>query len=77
MHLNRQLILGTHIHRFTVVSSSQHGWDVFEEEDSTEVTSVHREDWHRVERDIQRFDLTAIALKQAGWVEHDHARARS
>jgi hypothetical protein len=74
MSLNRHLIHDSHIHRFAVVASSQHGWDVIEEEDSTVLTQIHREDWHRVERDIQRFEITAFALRRNGWVEQDTAR---
>jgi hypothetical protein len=71
MSLKRHLSRETHVHRFAVVASHQHGWDVIEEEDSMVLTTIHRNDWHRVEQDIQRFALAAVALKRAGWVERD------
>ncbi len=69
MTIDRHLHRDTHVHRFAIVSSNQHGWDVIEEEDATVLVQTHREDWHRVERDIQRFEITAFALKRSGWVE--------
>ena len=73
MTLNRHLIHDSHVHRFAVVASSQRGWDVIEEEDSTVLRQIHWEDWHRVERDILRFEIAVFALKRAGWIEHDAA----
>ena len=75
MTINRHLCHDQHVHRFAVVASDQHGWDVIEEEDSMVLTRTHRNDWHRVELDIQYFALAAFALKRAGWVEHDAAGA--
>ena len=68
MALNRHLFHDCHVHRF-VVTFDVNGWDVIEEDDSTIVRHVHREDWHMVERDIHRFDLTAFELKRDGWAE--------
>jgi hypothetical protein len=69
MSLNRDLTNHGHIHRF-VVTQSLRGWDVREEEDSTVLRHTLREDWHRVERDVQLFDLRALALKRSGWTEN-------
>ena len=68
MPLERHLDSHGHVHRF-VVAENLAGWDVCEEEDSTILRQAHREDWHRVERDMQLFELKALALKRAGWIE--------
>ena len=76
MTLNRHLHRDAHVHHFTIVASDQHGWDVIEVEDSMELIRTHREDWHRVERDIQRFEIAAVALKRADWIEDDNTGER-
>jgi hypothetical protein len=68
MSLDRLLNSYGHVHRF-VVTSDLTGWEVREEEDSAILRRVHREDWHRVERDIQLFEIRAMALKGQGWME--------
>jgi len=68
MALDRQLNSPGHVHRFMVVDQPS-GWDVREEEDASVIRHTHRDDWHRVERDIRLFDLTALALKRQGWTE--------
>jgi hypothetical protein len=73
MAINRHLHRDMHVHRFSVAASDHHGWDVIEEEDSLVLVHTHREDWHRVERDIQRFEIAAFELKRAGWVEQEIA----
>jgi hypothetical protein len=49
------------------VRSAASGWDVIEEEDSIVVVRVHRDDWHRVERDFLLFDLKIVEFERAGW----------
>jgi hypothetical protein len=69
MSLNRRLSNDLHVRRF-VVTSGAGGWDVLEKQDEIVLRHVRREDWHRVERDIQRFETTARELKRSGWIEH-------
>ena len=69
MPVDRYLVNHEHVHRF-VVTSDLNGWEVHEEEDAIVLSSIHRDDWHRVERDFVMFELRARALKRAGWVEH-------
>ena len=76
MMLERALINHTHIHRF-VVRTDTTGWDVREEEDDLVIRHVHLDDWHRVERAVWLFDLTALALEKDGWVESREAAALS
>ena len=68
MSLDRSLTSHGHLHRF-IVTKDQQGWDVREEEDSAILRRSHREDWHRVERDVQLFEIRTLALKRAGWIE--------
>ena len=41
-----------------------------EEEDSAVLRRVHRKEWHRVERDIHLFEISALTLKREGWIEN-------
>ena len=58
MVIDRRFVRHGHLHRFVVVVEED-GWDVFEVEDALIVRHVHRNDWHRVERDRWLFELTA------------------
>ena len=40
-----------------VVTRVALGWNVREERDNTVVKNTHYEDWHRVERAVQTFEL--------------------
>jgi hypothetical protein len=51
----REFVSAGRISRFTVTRGPQ-GWHVREEHDTTVVRSLNLEDWHRVERAIQRFE---------------------
>lgn len=73
MFFSRQLVKDTHRRRLTVITAIE-GWDVIEEEDATIRRCTRRQDWHRVERDIQLFELTMLALEGDGWVEDTAAR---
>lgn len=68
MSLERNLTNHGRVHRF-VVTNHLEGWEVREEEDSSVLRLVRRQDWHRVERDIQLFEIRALALKSEGWIE--------
>ncbi len=68
MPFNRTLTKGEHVHRFMVQSHGE-GWEVREEEDAALVKRVHRDDWHRVERDGLLFAMTARDLIRRGWID--------
>lgn len=68
MSLTRHLIHHDHVHRL-VVTRDLEGWEVREEEDSTVLRRTRRADWHRVETDIQLFDIKACTLMGEGWYE--------
>ena len=70
MSLDRQLNSHGHVHRFLVTNDPSSGWEVREEEDAAVLRRTHRDDWHRVERDVRCFELTALALKREGWTEN-------
>jgi len=69
MTFDRHLTSHGHLHRF-VVTKDLAGWEVREEEDAAVLRRAHREDWHRVERDVQLFEMRSIALKREGWIEN-------
>jgi hypothetical protein len=66
MAFSHSLTYHGHVHRF-VVTRDLEGWEVLEDEDSTVLRRVHREDWHRVETDTRLFEITALTLKRDGW----------
>ena len=66
--LNRHLVNREHSHCFVVVADAN-GWEVREEQDRLVVRAVHRDDWHRVERDRLLFDLKVRSLLVEGWRE--------
>ena len=69
MSFNRRLTRAGHVHRFAVVHGRE-GWDVREEEDHVVLQRARRKDWHRVERNIWLFTMTALALEREGWIEN-------
>jgi hypothetical protein len=68
MSLDRQLNRRGHVHRL-IVTNDLEGWEVREEEDASVQRLTHRADWHRVETDMQLFEIRALALKREGWIE--------
>jgi hypothetical protein len=57
-----------HVRHYTIRSSDT-GWEVRAEQDSTSLQSVHYDDWHRVERAQRRMMEELETLTNAGWVE--------
>ena len=59
MDLVKRILDGEHVRRMVVRYAARLGWDVSEEVDSQVLRAVHCEDWHRVERMLSVFELTA------------------
>jgi tRNA A37 N6-isopentenylltransferase MiaA len=57
--LVRQSVEGGRMRRLVVRRAERRGWDVLEDIDNHVVRSVHCDDWHRVERMLQVFELTS------------------
>jgi|307.fasta_scaffold140927_1 hypothetical protein len=55
MLIDRHIAAGQHLVHLTI-DQSDAGWDVREELDSTTVRVEHYEDWHRVERAMDRLE---------------------
>ncbi len=82
MALNRRLTSHGHVRRLVVMPDPK-GWEVLEKEDSEVLMRLHRDDWHRVERDVRLFEIRVLALKREGWIDlptedrgHDREDAR-
>jgi len=58
--LTREFESAGHVDRFTVTRSAA-GWDVREERDNQVVRQTNYQDWHRVERAMQVFELARRA----------------
>ncbi len=59
MDLVKRILDGGHVRQIVVRHAARLGWDVSEEMDSQVLRAVHCEDWHRVERMLSVFELTA------------------
>jgi hypothetical protein len=68
MTMNLELTQQGHVHTFQV-SHAHRGWDVREEQDSALLYQMHRNNWSRVEMDMQLFNARATSLKLDGWTE--------
>ena len=55
MLIDRHISTGSHLVRLAIEQSTE-GWDVREELDSTTVHVEHHDDWHRVERAMDRLE---------------------
>jgi len=55
MLIDRHIAAGKHLVHLTI-DQSDAGWDVREELDSTTVRVEHYDDWHRVERAMDRLE---------------------
>jgi hypothetical protein len=65
---SRRLTQAGHVHQFSIASSDT-GWEVREEHDSTVVRRTIYTDWRRVERAQSLFALRAHQLERTGWTE--------
>jgi hypothetical protein len=68
MLFNRQLTREGHSCRL-VITADINGWNIREEADALILKQIHRDDWHRVERDCLLFEIAAVELKRDGWTE--------
>ncbi len=48
-----------HVHRLVVTRDLQ-GWEVREEQDAVVLRRARRRDWHRVESDVELFEIAAF-----------------
>jgi hypothetical protein len=54
---------------FQIKHTESSGWDTCEMADDRVARRQHRTEWHRVERDLARFEREIDALQQQGWSE--------
>jgi hypothetical protein len=62
---------GRHVRAFAIFALPD-GWVAFEEGDR-KVLRTRLNDWHKVERTLDRFRDTIAGLRDAGWQEAAHA----
>jgi hypothetical protein len=63
--LTREFANAGHVDRFTVTRGDA-GWDVREERDNLVVRKINYQDWHRVERAMQAFELSRRPAASSG-----------
>ena len=64
----RELYRGGHTRKFSITDTGPGGWEVRDEQDDRVLKHVRYDDWHRVERALNMFNLQIDELEEAGWV---------
>lgn len=59
MHIDRHIPSGDHVVHLSVEQSTT-GWDVREDLDTITVHLEHHNDWHRVERAMDRLEIEVL-----------------
>jgi hypothetical protein len=62
------LMLAERTRHYSIAPATGRGWEIRIEENSRVRRLDYSDDWHRVERALQRFAQEASALKAAGWL---------
>ena len=60
MQINRHLATGSHHVHLTIQQSAISGWDIHAELDLALVHVEHHDDWHRVERAMNRLESEVL-----------------
>lgn len=64
----KELSRGGHTRTFSIKAMGPAGWEVRAEQDNRVLKQVRYNDWHRVERALNMFNLQIDELENAGWV---------
>ena len=64
----KELSRAGHTRKFSIKALGPAGWEVRDEQDDRVLKHVRYNDWHRVERALNMFNLQIDELENAGWV---------
>lgn len=68
--LNKTLVRGDRVRSFHIERSEASGaigWAISEESDEQVLRRQYQQDWHRVERALERFNGEIAELRRQGW----------
>ena len=63
----KELRQGGHVRRFSIKKLRESGWEVRDVQDERVLRQVCYNDWHRVERSLNIFNILIEDLESRGW----------
>ncbi|HEX4567738.1 MAG TPA: hypothetical protein VH138_13965 [Vicinamibacterales bacterium] len=63
----KELRQAGHVRKFSVKKLGESGWEVRDVQDERVLRQVYYNDWHRVERAVNMFNILIEDLESRGW----------
>lgn len=63
----KELHQAGHVRKFSIKKLGESGWEVRDVQDERVLRQVHYNDWHRVERAVNMFNILIEDLESRGW----------
>ena len=67
---NKELHQAGHVRKFSITRLGEAGWQVSDVQDEHVLRQVYYNDWHRVERAVNMFNILIEDLESRGWAAH-------
>lgn len=63
----KELHQAGHVRKFSIKKLGESGWEVRDVQDERVLRQVYYNDWHRVERAVNMFNILIEDLESRGW----------
>lgn len=63
----KELHQAGHVRKFSIKKLGESGWEVRDMQDERVLRQVYYNDWHRVERAVNMFNILIEDLESRGW----------
>jgi hypothetical protein len=63
----KELHQAGHVRKFSIQKQGESGWEVRDVQDERVLRQVYYNDWHRVERAVNMFNILIEDLESRGW----------
>ena len=63
----KELHQAGHVRKFSIKKLGESGWEVSDVQDERVLRQVYYNDWHRVERAVNMFNILIEDLESRGW----------
>jgi hypothetical protein len=63
----KELHQAGHVRKFSITKLEESGWQVSDIQDERVLRQVYYNDWHRVERAVNMFNILIEDLESRGW----------
>jgi hypothetical protein len=63
----KELRQAGHVRKFSIKKLGESGWEVRDVQDERVLRQVYYNDWHRVERAVNMFNILIEDLESRGW----------